>query len=130
RYLRNAIEDFTMDTERTVSFAVDCYSEDIAVPREHVEFLTGVLQEAFTNGVKHGGAKHFAVSLAADSAHVKLSVKDDGASDFDESVRDEKIASGFGLRKILAYAQRCGGNASFDNEAGFRTEVELPLQRR
>ena len=130
RYLRNAIEDFTMDTERTVSFAVDCYSEDIAVPREHVEFLTGVLQEAFTNGVKHGGAKHFAVSLAADSAHVKLRVKDDGASDFDESVRDEKIASGFGLRKILAYAQRCGGNASFDNEAGFRTEVELPLQRR
>ncbi|MBO4686234.1 MAG: hypothetical protein J5628_06240 [Lachnospiraceae bacterium] len=130
RYLRNAIEDFTMDTERTVDFATDCYSEDIEVPREHVEFLTGVLQEAFTNGVKHGGAKNFAVLLRADSAHVMLRIKDDGAGDFDESVRDEKIASGFGLRKILAYAQRCGGNASFDNEAGFRTEVELPLQRR
>ncbi len=130
RYLRNAIEDFTMDTERTVDFVTDCYSEDITVPREHVEFLTGVLQEAFTNGVKHGGAKNFAVSLKADSAHVKLSVKDDGAGDFDEAVRDAKIASGFGLRKILAYARRCGGDASFDNEAGFRTEVELPLQRR
>ncbi|MCR5376257.1 MAG: hypothetical protein K6E71_05865 [Lachnospiraceae bacterium] len=130
RYLRNAIEDFTMDTERTVDFATDCYSEDIEVPREHVEFLTGVLQEAFTNGVKHGRAKNFAVLLRADSAHVMLRIKDDGAGDFDETVRDAKIASGFGLRKILAYARRCGGNASFDNEAGFRTEVELPLQRR
>ncbi|MBQ6661457.1 MAG: hypothetical protein IJM57_08575 [Lachnospiraceae bacterium] len=130
RYLQNAIEDFTMDTERTVSFASDCYADDITVPREHVEFLTGVLQEAFSNGVKHGGAKTFAVSLSADSAHVKLSVKDDGVSDFGEAVSAERIAAGFGLRKITAYAERCGGTAAFDNEAGFRTEVELPLQRR
>ena len=129
RYLRNAAEDFTMDTERTVDFVTDYYAEDIAVPREHVEFLTGVLQEALTNGAKHGGALHYMVTLAADSAHVRLCVKDDGASDFDDTVRDGRIESGFGLRKILAYAGRCGGTATFENDGGFRTEVELPLEK-
>ena len=127
RYLRNAAEDFTMDTERTVDIATDCYAEDIAVPREHVEFLTGVMQEALTNGVKHGGAQHYTVTLEADSAHVRLCVKDDGVSDFDDSVRDGRIEAGFGLRKILTYARRCGGTAAFENNGGFRTEVELPL---
>ena len=127
RYLRNAVEDFTMDTERTVDIATDYYAEDIAVPREHVEFLTGVLQEALTNGAKHGDAKHYTVLLAADSAHVRLSVKDDGSGDFNEAVRSERLAAGFGLRKILSYAERCGGTASFVNDGGFRTEVELPL---
>ena len=129
RYLRNAADDFTMDTERTVDFVTDYYAEDIAVPREHVEFLTGVLQEALTNGAKHGGAKHYAVLLAADSAHVRLSVKDDGHGDFDDTVRNERIEAGFGLRKILAYARRCGGTATFENDGGFRTEVELPLEK-
>ena len=127
RYLRNAAEDFTMDTERTVDIVTDYYAEDIAVPREHVEFLTGVLQEALTNGAKHGDAKHYTVFLAADSAHVRLCVKDDGHGDFDETVRSERIKEGFGLRKILSYAERCGGTASFANDGGFRTEVELPL---
>ncbi|MBP5462609.1 MAG: hypothetical protein J6Y20_10840, partial [Lachnospiraceae bacterium] len=127
RYLRNAAEDFTMDTERTVDIATDYYAEDIAVPREHVEVLTGVMQEALTNGVKHGGAKHYTVLLSADSAHVRLRVKDDGHGDFNDTVRSERIEAGFGLRKILSYAERCGGTASFDNESGFRTEVELPL---
>ena len=127
RYLQNAAEDFTMDTERTVDIVTDCYAEDIAVPREHVEFLTGVLQEALTNGTKHGDAKRYTVLLSADSAHVRLSVKDDGVSDFDDTVRSERIEEGFGLRKILSYAERCGGTATFANDGGFRTEVELPL---
>ena len=130
RYLRNAAEDFTMDTERTVDLVTDCYAEDIAVPREHVEFLTGVMQEALTNGVKHGDAKHYTVSLSADSAHVKLSIKDDGRSDFGDAVRAERIEAGFGLRKIASYAERCGGSAAFENENGFRTEVELPFGQR
>ena len=126
RYLRNAAEEFTMDTERTVDIVTDCYAEDISVPRVHIEFLTGVLQEALTNGVKHGGAKHFTVLLSADSAHVRLTVKDDGESDFNEDVRQERIEAGFGLRKIASYAGRCGGHAEFAYDSGFRTEVELP----
>ena len=127
RYLRNAAEDFTMDTERTVDVVVDRYATDITVPKEHVEFLTGVLQEALTNGVKHGGAMHYTVTLSADSAHVRLRVRDDGKSDFDDAVRDRRLEIGFGLRKILSYAERCGGTACFENDGGFCTEVELPL---
>lgn len=127
RYLRNAAEDFTMDTERAVDFIEESYAEEINLPREHVEFLTGVLQEAFTNGVKHGGASHFTVSLSADSAHVKLVVKDNGTSDFGGAIPEDRMKAGFGLRKILDYAKRCGGSAVFEHSEGFRTEVELPL---
>ncbi len=116
-----------MDTERTVDVVVDRYATDITVPKEHVEFLTGVLQEALTNGVKHGGAMHYTVTLSADSAHVRLRVRDDGKSDFDDAVRDRRLETGFGLRKILSYAERCGGTACFENDGGFCTEVELPL---
>ena len=70
------------------------------------------------------------VSLSADSAHVKLSIKDDGRSDFGDAVRAERIEAGFGLRKIASYAERCGGSAAFENENGFRTEVELPFGQR
>lgn len=127
RYLKNAAEDFTMDTERSVDFIEDSYAEEISLPREHVEFLTGVLQEAFTNGVKHGGASHFTVGLTADSGHVKLIIKDDGKSDFGGAIPAERMEAGFGLRKILDYAKRCGGSAHFEHNDGFRTEVELPL---
>ncbi len=116
-----------MDTERTVDCSFELYSEEILVPKEHAEFLTGVLQECLSNGVRHGGADRFTVSLTADAAHVRLSVSDNGHSGFSEETKAELIEKGFGLKKIAAYVKHCGGKVSFTNEDGFRTVTELPL---
>ena len=116
-----------MDTERRVDMIYEYYSDDILIPKENAEFLTGVLRECLSNGVRHGGADEFTMALTADKAHVRLTVTDNGSGDFDEDNKAERIDRGYGLRKILSYAKRCGGKASFSNDGGFKTVVELPL---
>ena len=119
------IDDFVMDTERHVDRIYEV--PDIQIPREHAEFLTGVLEELLTNGVKHGGATKFVVILTGDSAHIKLEVKDNGRSDFGEANSKARIEKGFGVKKIVSYAERCGGKTGFVNDEGFRAFVELPV---
>ncbi|SEG23247.1 Histidine kinase [Eubacterium ruminantium] len=100
----------------------------LQIPRGHMEFLTGVLEEMLTNGVKHGKATVFTVILTGDSAHIKLEVKDNGRSDFNDANSNARIEKGFGIKKIISYAERCGGKAVFINNEGFKGCVELPIQ--
>jgi len=126
-YFDNVLDAFLMDTDRSCDRVYEFYDEERSIPREHAEFLTGALEELLTNGVKHGGAKHFVVRLSGDSSHLRLEVKDDGESDFSEETSRERIKNGFGLKKLTAYAERCGGKTEFGNENGFRSVIELPL---
>lgn len=121
------IDEFVMDTERTCERHYDAFPEGMQLPHEHLEYLTGVLQEFLTNGVKHGQADAFLVQLTGDSAHIRLVVKDNGHSDYGKENEKQRIENGFGLKKIVSYAERCGGHAEFSNEDGFRSVVELPL---
>ena len=121
------IDEFVMDTERKVDRLYDPFPEGMQLSHEHLEFLTGVLQEALTNGVKHGNADTFLVTLRGDSAHIRLSIKDNGNSDYSSENEQQRIRQGFGLKKIISYAERCGGYAEFTNDGGFRSVVELPL---
>ena len=109
------VEQFTMDTEICVLTDWESVSGTIVISREHTEFLTGALQELLTNGVKHGAADRFVVRLTADSCHVRLVVQDNGKSDFSETNHKERIAKGFGLKKLESYVQRCGGNIVISN---------------
>ena len=121
------IDEFVMDTERICDRLYDPFPEGMLLPHEHLEFLTGVLQEFLTNGVKHGHADVFLVQLTGDSAHIRLTVKDNGHSDYAAGNEKQRIENGFGLKKVISYAERCGGLAEFSNEDGFRSVVELPL---
>ncbi|MBR3646445.1 MAG: hypothetical protein IKN54_08495 [Lachnospiraceae bacterium] len=126
-YFDNILNEFLIDTERSCERIYEIYNEEMLIPREHVEFLTGALEECLTNGVKHGDAKQFIVKLTGDSAHIKLEVKDDGKSNFDVDNKDELIKNGFGLKKLISYADRYGGVTEFKNEEGFRSIIELPV---
>lgn len=126
-YFDNILDEFLMDTERTCDRLYEFYDLETQLPREHAEFLTGALEECLTNGVKHGDASHFVVKLSGDVAHVRLDVTDNGKSDFGEENSDERIVSGFGLKKLSAYAERCGGSTSFYNDGGFHASIELPI---
>ena len=115
------------DDNAGVSGEEEDRSVEIPIPREHAEFLTGVLKEFLTNGVKHGNATEYVVLLKGDSAHISLVVKDNGKSDFTPENSRRRIENGFGIKKIISYVERCGGKAVFTNENGFRSEVELPI---
>lgn len=119
--------EFVMDTSIEIFQNYNEITDDIALPDEHVVFLTGVLQESLTNGVKHGNASEFVITLIGDSAHIRLEISDNGNSDFDENNSKTRIEHGFGLKKIVSYADKCGGKAMFTNDNGFKTMVELPI---
>ena len=127
RELSAVADNFVMDTELTVKIDVDVLPEVRSLPKEHTEFLTGAVQELLTNGVKHGNATRFLLSVRADSAHLQVSVKDNGTGDFSEENKERKIREGFGLKKIVSYVKKCGGEAKFTNENGFCAVLTVPL---
>lgn len=126
--LNDLTDSFVMDTTVQVDQDYADLPGTLQVPREHTEFLTGAVQELLTNGVRHGGADRFRIRLAGDSGHIFLVVQDNGSSSFSEENCEERIRKGFGLKKLIAYAKRCGGKAVFANKNGFRSEILLPLE--
>ena len=125
--MENIINQFVMDTEIRVDQNVSRLADDIRIPHDHAVFLTGALQEMLTNGVKHGAASEFIVSLLGDTAHIRLEVSDNGQSDFDSLNSKTRIENGFGIKKMISYAEKCGGKTAFVNDNGFRGMVELPI---
>lgn len=120
-------DGFVMDTMIKVYADFENIREDVLIPHEHTEFLTGAMQELLSNGVRHGGADTFTVILTADSRNLKLKVSDNGKSDFSVENQRERIDKGFGLKKMLSYVKKCGGTMSFSNENGFKTEITIKL---
>lgn len=129
RELEAVTDSFTMDTELLVKTDITVTADAPNIPNVHTEFLTGAVQELLTNGVKHGNATRFLLSVRADSAHLQISVRDNGTGDFSEENREAKLKTGFGLKKITAYLKKCGGSAGFRNENGFCAVLTVPLYR-
>lgn len=125
--LEAVINSFVMDTTIEVRTDFTDVGMNVRIPHEHGEFLTGAVQELLTNGVRHGNADVFGISLTADSGHILLKLWDNGKSDFSWENEQERIHKGFGLKKLASYVKKCGGSVTFVNENGFRTELMLPL---
>lgn len=121
------IAQFVIDTGTEVYQDYSEITDDLRMEHDHALFLTGVLKELLTNGIKHGHANEFTVILSGDHAHVKLCVSDNGCSDFCPENCKQRIEKGFGIKKIISYAKKYGGKTAFENENGFRSMVELPV---
>lgn len=126
--INTAADEFVMDTMRKIHMDIPENNDELYIPREHTEFLTGAFKELLSNGVKHGNADVFMVHIAADSNHIKLTVKDNGKSDFSAENAAERLREGFGLKKLKSYAEKCGGTAVFANGNGFKSEITLPFE--
>lgn len=120
------IAEFAMDTGIEVYPDYSELTDGLRISHDHALFLTGVLKELLANGLKHGHASEFTVILSGDHAHVRLCVSDNGISDFCDANRTQRIENGFGIKKIISYAEKYGGKTAFENENGFRSMVELP----
>lgn len=125
--LEGIVESFSMDTTIVISCDFSDISPRLRLPHEHNEFLCGALQELLSNGVRHGGADKFIVSLSAYRGNICLRVADNGKSDYAEENSELRIENGFGLKKLIAYTGRCGGSASFRNDHGFKAVIKLPV---
>lgn len=127
--LTAVVDNFVMDTMIKVYTDFEDVNDEMVIPHEYTEFLTGVVQELLSNGVRHGKADIFTVAVISDSSNLKVKVTDNGKSDFNHDNESERIRNGFGLKKMISYVKRCGGNIIFLNENGFRTEISLKLYK-
>lgn len=125
--LSEIMDNFMMDTDIKISFDINVTDYDLMIPREYTEFLTGAVEELLTNGVKHGNADKFTVGITADSSHLKITVLDNGHSDFCDENSYYRIQNGFGIKKIIKYVEQNGGTSLFKNENGFRAEITLEM---
>ncbi len=125
--LNSIADSFSMSNTIVIQTDYPDMNEKLRLPHEHNEFLCGAMQELLSNGVRHGGADHFIVSVSAYSGNISLKVTDNGKSIFSEENRTLLISEGYGLKKLIAYAEKCGGSAEFTNDQGFKAEIKLPL---
>lgn len=122
-------DSFVMDTMIKIYTDFGNVNMDVVIPHEHTEFLTGAVQELLSNGVRHGNADIFTVTLTSDSRHIKIKVADNGKSDFSEENQRERIENGFGLKKLISYVKRCGGRVDFFSDNGLKVEILLEFQK-
>jgi signal transduction histidine kinase len=78
-------------------------------------------QEGLTNALRHSGAAHIAIRLAADGAGIALSVEDDGQA-------QHAPAPGNGLRGMRERLEALGGRLEIGVEqgGGLRLRAWLP----
>lgn len=127
--LQELAQNFRMDTARDIRLDIADIAPGLLLPHEYSEFLNGAVSELLTNGIRHGNADRFTIHFAADSAHIRICVEDNGTSDFSQKNSCGRIENGYGLKKIRSFVEKCGGSAVFGNDGGFRSMVTLPLYK-
>ena len=93
--------------------------------------LYRIAQEALSNAIRHGGAKHLWITGSVSHGHGELVIADDGSGFTPSATASNCHAprTGMGLR-IMAYrAARLGGNFTLEHrpEGGMRVTVRWPL---
>ena len=114
-----------------IRVAVDLADVDALVPREFELNLFRITQEALNNILKHAHASEVKVTLAKESAGLRLVVEDNGHG-FDPD-QLESISPGrwnFGLHQIAVRAHMMGGRVDIQSRSnqGTRLVVEVPLK--
>ena len=85
--------------------------------------LYRIAQEAVTNAIKHGKARHVVISLVADPETVYLKITDDGTG-----LPEKLSVSGLGLRIMAHRAGMIGGDFKIESlpGGGARVTCKLP----
>jgi two-component system NarL family sensor kinase len=100
---------------------------DPAAVGRHDELIVVLARELLTNVVKHSGARHVAVTVAADPERIELEVRDDGAG-FDLARRDAALVDGHvGLASSEQRVRSAGGELIVTSAPGSGTQVQAFL---
>jgi two-component system, NarL family, sensor kinase len=93
----------------------------------HDELIVFLARELLSNAVKHSGAAHVGVTVAADSERVELEVRDDGRG-FDPSRRAAALLEGhIGLASSEQRVRSAGGELLVSSAPGSGTTVQATL---
>lgn len=110
---------------QTGTVSMDFHSDELpSLPTDTTVVLYRILQEAAQNAVKHGDAKHIAVTLSRDADHLTVLIEDDGAG-FDTTA----TSAGIGLANMRKRAEYLKGSLEIDSAPGRGTTlaVHVPI---
>jgi two-component system, NarL family, sensor kinase len=100
---------------------------DPAAVGRHDELIVVLARELLTNVVKHSGARHVVVTVAADHERIELEVRDDGAG-FDPARREGALLDGHvGLASSEQRVRSAGGELIVTSAPGGGTLVQAVL---
>lgn len=124
RTLELCVENMEQDATVKVSLQLrDFGPAELEQPlrADDISFLYGAVQECITNGMKHGGAEHFIVSLRMDEDTLDVEIRNDGA------VPRAPLGEGFGLKKLRSYVDAVGGDLEIRLDGQYSLCMRLPL---
>jgi signal transduction histidine kinase len=108
-----ALQEICAAYHERLGITVDACLEDVTVPASVEHALLRVTQEACTNAVRHGGARHLAVSMTRQDGYLELAVRDTGTG-FDPVAPQ----AGTGLAHIRDRVAELGGTVDIDSAPG------------
>lgn len=115
--------DSWRNRETGIEFAVELPAHWPEVDETAALTLYRILQEALTNVVRHSGARHCTVRIAADTGRLRLSIEDDG-----DGLPQTGPARRGGLLGMAERLEMAGGRLQLDSlpGRGLRLSAELP----
>jgi signal transduction histidine kinase len=119
-----ALQAHCAEVERQHHLLVRFFAEGEVEPSSRLVALSlfRITQEALRNAVRHGHARHAAVSLARDGMDLKLAVADDGEG-FDLAAARQN--GGLGLMSIEERARLVKGQVTVSSRMGDGTTVDV-----
>jgi signal transduction histidine kinase len=95
---------------------------------EQAAQLHQIVQEAFSNILRHAAASHVTVRLASARRQLQLDIRDDGAG-FDRAAAERRAQAGKsqGLRNMRRRAELLGATLVVESEPGRGTELSLTM---
>jgi PAS domain S-box-containing protein len=94
--------------------------------------LFRVIQETFSNIVKHSRAKYVKIALSFKKDSVRVSIEDDGIGfDFNDAIDSKEKVRGVGLIGMRERVELMRGKLEICSKpgAGTKTTVEIPIER-
>ena len=111
--LAPALREICAAYQHRLGINVDARLEDVTVSAAVEHALLRIAQEACTNAVRHGRARHLAVSVSRQHGQVELAVSDAGTG-FDPAAPH----AGSGLAHIRDRVAELGGTVDIDSAPG------------
>jgi PAS domain S-box-containing protein len=127
--LRSRLEAAERDHEMHTSLVVAPPIYDTHVPPAAAAHVARIVDEAVTNAIRHGNARHVRVSLELEQDCLSLAIEDDGVG-FDTSAEVGVGDGRYGLRFMRERAAETGGEVGVESAPGEGTRVtaQIPLQ--
>ncbi|MBD2021124.1 GAF domain-containing protein [Leptolyngbya sp. FACHB-36] len=122
--LYDSVEQMTRNTTTTIE--VNLQGTPCPLPPFIGMNLLRIGQEALTNALKHAQAQTIAIELVYESAHISLTIRDNGHGFIPPT---DPLNGGFGLIGMYERCDRIGAQLSLTSQPGQGTQilVEAPL---